>query len=243
VKLHGRMSTQSMIAAAVLIGLACAAGGCRAPEEETEAQRFERARQYTIGYIEEEDEAAGALLPAYAKKARLEALRMLRAKAVPRCPFAMSAVLDKDSGGSWTMLIEWLELDKDTEGLLIIERDLQSGREHIEKYPLSPTIKEDRKDPEFWLFRQMPGIPVRIRETDSPSETKSVEVWHRWEQVPSTETWPPAPIWVRLPSERFESRLAIYDEMGHVSDAIPIHVWAAEDESASGASEKAPDPS
>jgi len=228
--------TRTVLAVAILMAVTTAVGGCKAPEEESEAQRFERARQYTIGYIERENEAAGSLLPAYAKEARLEALRMLRAKAVPRCPFAMSAVLDKGSDGSWHMILEWLELDKDTEGLLIIERDLQSGREHIEKYPLSPTIKEDRKDPEFWLFRQMPGIPVRIRETDSPSETKSVEVWHRWEQVPSTETWPPAPIWVRLPSERFESRLAIYDEMGHVSDAIPIRVWGRDGESSNSPS-------
>jgi hypothetical protein len=162
------------------------------------------------------------LWPAYASHAWGAALALVKDRRITACPHPVLAVLEQDKAGTWHLYLESLELDKDTEGILIIERDLLSGHTRLECYSLGmgPT---DWPTTGPFLFRVMPRLPVQIRSPTNQGQAKDVAAWHRWKAKRDPRSWPPAPIWMSLPSKTRTVELAIYDRMGHIGGPIPVH--------------------
>jgi hypothetical protein len=151
---------------------------------------------------------------------------LLRARQVGPAPFPIVAAVEKDSEESGYLFLEWLELDKDTKAILLIERDLETQKTTVESYAWPNPGLRYKTDTEYHLWRTIPKWPVRIRTRFDGSQTKDVVVWHKWEADPRQEEWPPAPTWISLPSVSRTVELAICDEMGHISRVIPVHVWS-----------------
>lgn len=219
------------ITMAVLIAWAVVPGlipmGCKkAPTAEDEKSRLDRTYDFTIEWETRRVADLEDLLPDYFKVARNEAMQLVRARQVGPAPFPIVAAVEKDSEESGYLFLEWLELDKDTKSLLIIERDLTTQKTSVESYAWPNPGLRYKADPEYHLWRTIPKWPVRIRTRFDGSQTKDVAAWHKWEGDQRQEDWPPASTWISLPSASRTVELAICDEMGHISRVIPVHVWA-----------------
>lgn len=210
---------------AVMCGM-IALGCKKAPTAEEEKLRLDRAYDFTIEWETRRVADLEGLLPDYFKEARKEAMQLLRARQVGPAPFPIVAAVEKDSEESGYLFLEWLELDKDTKAILLIERDLTTQKTSVESYAWPNPGLRYKVDPEYHLWRTIPKWPVRIRTRFDGSQAKDVAAWHKWEADPRQEDWPPAPTWISLPSASRSVELAICDEMGHISRVIPVHVWA-----------------
>jgi len=206
--------------------------GCPRQEEDPRLseQRVEKAYEFVLEYREDEyariKQSNG--VPDYVKDAYEEGLRYVRERRISECPHVLLAILERNrAGDGWHLSLDYMELDFDTSGLLVIERDATSGESLlIEMYPawiIAPEMWEGFDGPHLW--RTCPRLPVRIREAESGACRKDIAKWAAWKKNPSLDTWPPAPLWISLPSETRRVEIAICDEAGHVSNPVEVHVF------------------
>jgi hypothetical protein len=208
------------------------AGGCSGEKGDPRLseRKVEEAYEFVLDYRKDEYTRIERSpdVPEYVKDGYEEGLEYVRERRVSRAPHILFAALDRNrSDDGWHLTLDMLELDFDTSGLLVIERDPVSGTTLlVEKYPLwliAPEMWEDYKGPHLW--RTAPRLPVAIRKNETGACRKDIDKWAAWKENPSLDTWPPAPLWISLPSKTRRVEIAIYDEAGHVSNPVEVHVF------------------
>jgi len=121
--------------------------------------------------------------------------------------------------------VDWLELDHDAEGILILERDVETGRTVcVERYPLfaPPQYPRDKIKP--YILMNSPVIgEVRWRPPGLDC-SEDIVAWQKWARNPTSDGWPPAPVWISRPGEGRLVELAVYDGAGYISNVVEVQL-------------------
>lgn len=186
--------------------------------------RLKAKREYQIRYLEELVHDPSLADCAWRLAGFKKALDLLKKGEVTPTPTITCATLFKRRDSEhWSLYIEYVEEDIDTAGIIIQEVNEASGLDVSERYPIFADLDPDWRSKYFTnLWKPPPEIPVTLR--TGLREKKDIEAWERWASNPSSDTFPPAPIWITLPEAGgWHVQVAIYDKAGNVSEAVPVH--------------------
>ena len=156
-----------------------------------------------------------------------EDLALLQARQVSESPHMILAEVAQDTdSGKWALYLQWLELDNDSYGVRFTERDNKTGESLVEEYPLPFASREFQASMKgiYHLTKIIPFLPVSVRSAGAERESKDEAKWKEWEKSRSADSYPPAPIWVTLPSEGKNVEVTVFDEAGHESQPVVLHV-------------------
>ena len=136
-------------------------------------------------------------------------------------PRIWQASLWRVPSGQIMLLVRWVETDNDSAGVELTER-LHDGSEITERYPVMCDNENWQSEARLAVMKQL-FLPVSVRK-DSTARMDETS-WRSWSKLPSRGVDTMPPLFIGLPSDKHEVRVAIYDERGNVSEALLLRVY------------------